>query len=383
MDLLWHSNAPWLTSAYAIQTALFTSRINKLTVHRVVAISAPYSGAGTFLEWEGIPVLPAVRDVAGNDILPQHYEWFKADALISLADPFGLLRCARELAQTNFFPWTPIDCQPVGVGDITVIRDSGATPIAMSRFGERMLRDEGLEPLFCPHAVDTEVFSPGDPRAFRETVPGISPDTFVVGIAGLNRGSRKAFDQQLLAFSRFHARHPDSFLAMHTAPGGPAPTVNLQGMCTQLGITGCVSFPDSYLYDTGQVSADQMAAWYRGLDVLSLASRGEGFGVPLVESQACGTPVICTDASAMSELCGAGWTVSSSPDWEDGHCAYWRRPDAEDIEQAYEMAWQAREDGTMPGLAKAARDFGEIFDIDRVFQQYMVPVLKQIEDRIS
>src|SRR6185312_13284310 len=316
--------------------------------------SAPYSGAGTFLEWEGIPVLPAVRDVAGNDILPSHYEWFKADALISLADPFGLLRCAKELAQANFFPWFPVDCQPVGVGDVTVLRESGATPIAMSRFVERMLRNEGADPLYCPHAVDTGVFTPGDPQAFRDTVPGIGPDTFVVGIVGLNRGRRKAFDQQLAAFSRFHARHPDSILALHTSPGGPAPAVNLAGLCAQLGITGAVSFPDSYLYDTGQVSNAQMAAWYSGVDVLSLASRGEGFGCPLIVAQACGTPVICTDASAMSEL--------------------WGSPDADDLEQAYEAAWQAREDGQMPGLRKAARDFAMLYDIDRVFAQHMVPV---------
>lgn len=358
-------------------------RISKLTDHEVVAISAPYSGAGTFLEWDEIPVLPAVRDVAGNDILPQHYEWFGADALISLADPFGLQRCARELAAANFFPWFPVDCQPLGIGDVTVLRETGGTPIAMSRFGERMLRDEGAEPLFCPHAVDAGIFSPGDPGAFRETVPGISPETFVIGIVGVNRGRRKAFDQQLLAFSRFRARHPDSFLALHTAPGGPAPAVNLNGLCAQLGITGAVSFPDTYMYDTGQVSQAQMAAWYRGCDVISLASRGEGFGCPLIESQACGTPVICTDASAMSELCGAGWTVTGEPEWEDGHCAWWRNPDAADIEQAYEAAWRAREDGTMPGLRKAARDFAVNYDIGRVFAAYMAPVLDQIAERIG
>lgn len=358
-------------------------RINKLTDHEVVAISAPYSGAGTFLEWDGIPVLPAVRDVAGCDILPAHCEWFKADALISLADPFGLLRCAKELAQTRFFPWFPVDCQPVGIGDVTVLRESGGTPIAMSRFGERMLRNEGADPLFCPHAVDTEVFTPGDPQPYRDTVPGIGPETFVIGIVGLNRGRRKAFDQQLLAFSRFRARHPDSFLAVHTAPGGPAPAVNLTGLCNQLGITGCVSFPDSYLYDTGQVSTAQMAAWYRGCDVISLASRGEGFGVPLIEAQACGTPVICTDASAMSELCGTGWLVSGQPEWEDGHCAWWRNPDADDIEQAYEAAWQAREDGQMPALGESARAFALRFSIDTIFETYMRPVLAAIEERIS
>lgn len=383
MKLLWHSNAPWLNSAYALQTALFVPRINKLTEHEVVAISAPYSGSGSFLEWEGVPVLPAVRDVAGCDVLPSHYEWFKADALISLADPFGLMKCARELSQANFFPWHPVDCSPLGSGDVMVLRESGATPIAMSRFGERVLRNEGASPLYCPHAVDTAVFSPGDPQAYRDTVPGIGPDTFVVGIVGVNRGRRKAFDQQLLAFSRFHARHPDSFLAVHTSPTGPHPSTNLPALAAQLGISSVVTYPDTYLYDTGQITSSQMAAFYRGCDVISACSYGEGFGVPLIEAQACGTPVACTDSSAMSELCGSGWTVTGTPDWEDGHCAFWIRPDADDIEQAYEAAWQAREDGQMPGLRKSARDFALLYDADRVFEQYMVPVLAEIGKRIS
>ena len=384
MRLLWHSNAPWLTSGYAVQTALFAPRINKLTNHEVVAISAPYSGAGTFLEWDGIPVLPAVRDVAGCDILPSHCEWFQADALISLCDVFGLQRCARELRQVPFFPWTPVDCEPAGIGDVTVLREAGVTnPIAMSRFGARMLRNEGLDVLFCPHAVDTGVFSPGDPQPFRETIPGVGPDTFLIGIVGLNRGRRKAFAEQAEAFARFHARHPDSFLALHTAPGGPSPSLNLQGLCAQLGISGCVSFPDSYLYDTGQITSPQMAAWYRGLDLLSAASFGEGFGLGPLEAQACGTPVVVTDASAQSELCGSGWTVSSTPDWEDGHCAFWRRPDVPDLEQAYEAAWLARENGEMPVLRKAAREFALTYDIDRVFARYMVPVLSELEARIS
>jgi hypothetical protein len=85
----------------------------------------------------------------------------------------------------------------------------------------------------------------------------------------------------------------------------------------------------------------------------------------------------------MSELCGSGWTVSGQPEWEDGHCGWWRNPDADDVEQAYEAAWQAREDGKMPALGESARAFALRFSIDVIFKQYMVPVLAAIEDRIS
>ncbi len=329
------------------------------------------------LEWEGIPVLPCVRDTAGNDVIVPYYEYTKADVLISLCDPFSLLQVAPALAQTRWFPWFPVDCEPLGSGDVTVLREGRGVPIAMSHFGREILRDEGCDPLFVPHGVDTSVFCPGEPDPYRDTLPGVSESTFLIGLLGMNRGRRKAFDQQLLAFSRFHARHPDSFLALHTSPTARPPATNLPGLAARLGISGAVSFPEGFLYDTGQITQPQLADWYRGIDVLSLCSYAEGFGVPLIESQACGTPVICTDGSAMSELCGAGWTVSSTPDWEDGHQSWWRRPDASDIDAAYEAAWQAREDGTLP--KQQAWEFAQQFAADKVFEEYWVPALAAIE----
>jgi len=381
LRILWHSNSPFLTSAYAHQTALFTRRINEQTDHEIVAISAPYSGAGTWLEWEGIPILPAVRDAAGCDILPQHYEYFKADILISLCDPFGLLKCASALSAINWFPWFPVDCNPLGEGDVTVLREARCTtPIAMSRFGEMVLQNEGAEPLYIPHGVDTAVYRPGDPTEYRKTVPSIDQDTFVIGIVAMNRGRRKAFDQQLLAFSRFHARHPDTHLTIHSAQVSPGGT-NLPGLAARLGISGAVSFPDAYMYDTGQVTNEQMAIWYNGLNILSLCSYGEGFGVPLIEAQACGIPVVTTDGSATSELCGAGWLVSGTPDWEDGHGAWWTRPDAPDIENAFEAAYQAWEQDRMP--RKPAYDFAQKFDVEKVFTDYWVPALDRIEESLT
>ena len=130
---------------------------------------------------------------------------------------------------------------------------------------------------------------------------------------------------------------------------------------------------------------EEMPAIYGALDVLLGCAMGGGFELPLLEAQSCGTPVIATDGSAMSEVAGPhSWLVRGQPFWvEERHQGFWTMPIISEIEAALESAWQAREDGAMPGLKKAARDFGEIFGIDRVFQQYMVPVLKEIEDRIS
>ena len=380
MRLIVHSNAPWNRSAYGKQTALLVPRLAALG-HEIAAIAAPYTFGGTVLEHDGIPVIPCARDTAGTDVFTANYEHFKADLCITLCDPFGLMKCAEDMAKINVAMHFPVDCNPLGEGDVYVLRESQAIPVAMSQFGTQVLRSEGCDPLYAPHCVDTGIYRPGDKMAFRDTVPGIGPDSFVVGMVAMNRDlNRKGWGETLLAFSRFHARHPDSWLALHTSPVNN-PGLNLKAMAERLGIGAVTTWPDSYCYDLGIITEEQMAIWYNGLDILSLCSYGEGFGLPLIEAQACAVPVVTTDASAMSELCGGGWLVSGTPFWAPGHNAWWKRPDADDIEAAYEAAYQAREDGTLP--KKPAHDFAQLYEADRVFGQHWVPVMKELEERIG
>jgi glycosyltransferase involved in cell wall biosynthesis len=380
MRIVWHSNAPWNSSGYGIQTALFVPRIASLG--HEIAISAPYSFGGNCLEWRDFTFFPCARDGAGNDTILTNHEYFKADLTLTLADVFGLLKVAGTgvLKQIGLAHWFPVDTDPLGEGDTAVLRDGGGIPVAMSHFGARVLRDEGTDPLFVPHGVDTSIFSPGDPEPFRSTVPEIGPDTFVIGIVAMNRDlQRKGLAEQYQAFARFHKRHPDSHLAVHTAQFGN-PGINLKGLAARLGIRA-VSYPDGYFYDLGLITQEQMAAFYNGLDVLSLCSYAEGFGLPLVEAQSCGIPVITTDASATNELCGSGWLVSGTDWWANGHAAFWKRPDIADIDAAYEAAWEAKQDRKLP--KKEARDFGLLFDADRVFEQYWKPCLAELEKRIG
>lgn len=52
------------------------------------------------------------------------------------------------------------------------------------------------------------------------------------------------------------------------------------------------------------VDRPQLAALYGGADALLFPSWLEGFGLPLVESMACGTPVITSGTAAMPEIAG-------------------------------------------------------------------------------
>jgi alpha-1,3-rhamnosyl/mannosyltransferase len=54
----------------------------------------------------------------------------------------------------------------------------------------------------------------------------------------------------------------------------------------------------------GVLDDDDLAAVYRGARAVVLASRHEGFGLPVVEAFACGVPVIATAAPAIAEAAG-------------------------------------------------------------------------------
>ena len=43
---------------------------------------------------------------------------------------------------------------------------------------------------------------------------------------------------------------------------------------------------------------------YQDADALALLSKSEGFGLPVLEAMACGTPVVCSTAASLPEVAG-------------------------------------------------------------------------------
>ncbi len=80
-----------------------------------------------------------------------------------------------------------------------------------------MVHDAGLDCYYVPHGVDTNVYKPVDMQEARERA-GLPKDAFIVGMVAANKGnpSRKAFHQQIAAFAKFHRRHTDAVLYIHS-----------------------------------------------------------------------------------------------------------------------------------------------------------------------
>jgi FkbM family methyltransferase len=384
LRIVLHSNAPWCGTGYGQQTALLAPRLRELG--NEVYISSFYGLSGKPSMWQDYHVLPNGLDGYGNDVIWGHATHVQADIVIILVDAWVMqVPPEKGMCVVNL---TPVDCEPLSMMDEERLKNSGAMPFAISRFGEQMLRNAGLQPQYTPHGIDTKLFAPAKNRLEIRDEIQMPPGAFVIGLNAANKDAvRKSFPEQILAFAEFHERHPDSLLMIHALANSPG-ALNLNDIILRSGydaakLKAAIRFTDQYSILAGLVQPQNIAAWYNSIDLLTNCSYGEGFGLPLIEAQACGTPVVTTNFSAMSELCGSGWLVHGEKFWNGAHRSWWCKPYVHEIVRAYEKAWQARETNTMDLRKRRARRFALQYDADTVMEKYWVPALAAVEKRLE
>ena len=382
----WFSNAPFANTGYGVQTRLIVPKLQELG--HEMQVSSFYGIESAILTLPGpvkpIPIYPRAYHLYGQDVWSAHAKHFGADVVISLMDAW-VFEPENNTANKPWIPYFPIDMEPAPPPVIAKVKQAYRR-IVMSKFGARMMDNEGLDYYYAPHAVDTNIMTPHVQKKARE-LTGLPQDAFIVGMVAANKGnpSRKAFQQSIEAFVEFKKRHGDAVLYLHTnrSEHGENDGVNLPELTNYLGLRDGVDvlWPDQYSLLVG-LPDEHMARLYSAFDVHLLVSMGEGFGIPTLEAQSCGCPVITSGWTASEELCFSGWLVekSEAEKWWTPLGSYQYVPHPGAIVDRLEAAYNKR--GDMK-TRQDARDGALNYDIKKVIRIFWKPMLEDIEKSLK
>ncbi len=100
----------------------------------------------------------------------------------------------------------------------------------------------------------------------------------------------------------------------------------------------------------GYVDEERLVELYRGAACLVQPSRYEGFGLPVLEAMACGTPVVAVDEPALREVAGDAAVFVDANGLADGIRRALAEPDrlvAAGLERARTFSWRAAAERTL------------------------------------
>ena len=380
------SNTPGMPTGYGTQSLLLAQRMIRHGLKFAALSNYGLEGKYDTLEIgnASVPHYPRGLTQYSIDVMPIWTKEFAAKnpdlktVLFTLYDVwvYNDLKYDDQIVS-----WVPLDHITLPPGVHKFLSRDNVIPITMSPHGQEQLAGVGIDSTYIPHAIDTKVFKPtakmpnGQPVREYMDIP---EDGFLVGMVAANKAGgqihRKAFAENLLAFAMHLKKYPNSYLYIHTEPSRAYGGFDIGVLIKMVGIPQeNVLMPDPYLLRNG-FSDKAMAAFYSAFDVLLSTSYGEGFGIPTIEAQACGTRVITSNFAASKDLASEdSWKVDGQPFWDEAQTSFFQIPSVNKIVAALEAAYNAER-----GTSQVARDFALQFDVEKVWTEKWMPFLKDL-----
>jgi len=269
---------------------------------------------------EGYIQLPSGKEEMGKDTVLSNLLNYNVDYLITMADVgkqgafmAPIFEAKKRGWRGKWIMYTPIDTHRWAIywDDIFASPDIN---LACAKFGEQQMKKHNAPNIkMIPLGVDSNVFFPRKDREELREKFGLT-NKFVIGFVGRNQ-IRKAIAYWIGGFAKFAKGKDDVILLLHTdalPPAGEGRGWLIDGLvwqCNQIAgedffQTKKIQFTQSKLdlRARQKISEEEMNNIYNLMDIYLYPTGGEGFGIPALESQAAGVPILMSDNTTGPEL---------------------------------------------------------------------------------
>ena len=348
--VLWCGEASFLNTGYAIYAKEVLGRLHstgKYTIAEMGCYAAHDNPKIYDAPWKFYPTLPINQDEANfynSDPKNQFGEWrfddicldFRPDVVIDIRD-WWMLEFQQRSAYRDFYQWAimpTVDSAPQQPQYLNTYMSADAV-FTYSEYGKEVLENEtnnNIKVLSIPSpGADFDKLKPStDKQSHRESF-GFVNDVNIVGTIMRNQ-RRKLYPNLLSSFRKMLDANPsmqkNTFLYIHTfypdlgwdlpyfiKKNNMGNHTLLTYKCKECGhffpsfysgsSTSCPSCGSNSAVMPGTqfgVTTQELSAIINFFDLYVQYSVCEGFGMPQVESAACGVPVLTVDYSAMNSV---------------------------------------------------------------------------------
>lgn len=331
--ILWLSDAG-CTTGFSRATHAIAERLVEDYGHDVSVLATNYRGDSWGCERPGHEHVTPLRlfrpdtivsnDIYGRARIVEMLAKVDPDVVVTLQDPQVLLNNLfanirdpdRLLLQyrpiLSYVPVDGINLPPTW----TKVLPKVTNVVAMSKFGQQAYQPSHLvyhgldQEMFWPIWEKPKVTSTGivcKTKADCKRAFGLDPDKFLVGRVDTNSG-RKDYPALIKALWPLMKKDKDIDAWFHCEDEAQYVGIRMQEMFMREADTvdpKRFHFPGLHNSFEGW-TIDDLNVLLSAFDIFVSTSRGEGFGLTLLEAAACGIPIVAQNVSAIPEVVGPG-----------------------------------------------------------------------------
>ena len=293
-------------------------------------------------------------DKYGHKSFAEYVDKFKPDLVWTLGDMWMVdhVATARNRNDFKWIGYFPIDGEPVPSKWAKTVENMDVA-VAYGKYGMEVIKQRAPKAklTYIYHGVNSSIFRPIHEEATleaRRSIVGVSDDKLLIGIVARNQ-PRKAFDKLFEAYyyllSGNYCECDDcgkTSVFPYNLVTKVATHLVICKHCNGLNLTRGKPRDDIRVYIHGAIvdcgwdlldlqndydlkgkvlvnpalkvgigiSEHTLNGIYNAIDIFTLPTRGEGFGLPILEAMSAGRPIVVTDYSAHPEWArGAGELV--------------------------------------------------------------------------